>query len=50
MSEKIRSNDAGWTRHVERLLDAVLAKPEVAIMTGEKIADWYSQQVPPPKG
>lgn len=23
MSEKIRSNDAGWTRHVERLLDAV---------------------------
>lgn len=33
----------------ERLLDAVLAKPEVAIMTGEKIADWYTEQIPAPK-
>jgi allantoinase len=32
----------------ERLLDAVLAKPEVAIMTGEQISDWYRAQVPPP--
>ena len=30
----------------EKLLDAVLAKPEVQIMTGEKIAQWYSSQVP----
>ena len=34
----------------ERLLDAVLAKADVAIMTGEKIADWYTQQIPAPKG
>ena len=30
----------------EKLLDAVLAKPEVQIMTGEKIAQWYTSQVP----
>jgi peptidoglycan/xylan/chitin deacetylase (PgdA/CDA1 family) len=30
----------------EKLLDAVLAKPEVKVMTGEKIADWYTAQVP----
>ncbi|MEY4018540.1 MAG: hypothetical protein RLZZ189_2338, partial [Pseudomonadota bacterium] len=30
----------------EKLLDAVLAKPEVKVMTGEKIADWYTSQVP----
>ena len=30
----------------ERLLDAVLARPEVAVMTGERIADWYAAQVP----
>ena len=32
----------------ERLLDAVLAKSEVAVMTGEQVADWYRAQVPPP--
>jgi len=32
----------------EKLLDALLAKPQVKIMTGEKIAQWYSQQVPAP--
>ena len=32
----------------ERLLDAVQAKTEVAVMTGEQVADWYSAQVPPP--
>jgi peptidoglycan/xylan/chitin deacetylase (PgdA/CDA1 family) len=30
----------------ERLLDAVLAKPEVRVTTGERIADWYAAQVP----
>ncbi|MEK9775464.1 MAG: polysaccharide deacetylase family protein [Quisquiliibacterium sp.] len=33
----------------ERLLDAVLSKPRVGVMTGEAIADWYSAQVPAPK-
>jgi allantoinase len=32
----------------ERLLDAVLAKTEVAVMTGEQVADWYRAQVPAP--
>mgnify|MGYP003333139859 CR=1 FL=1 len=31
----------------EKLLDHVLAKPEVAIMPGVEIADWYSAQIPP---
>jgi len=30
----------------EALLDAVLAKPEVKVMTGVDIADWYARQVP----
>ena len=30
----------------EQLLDAVLAKPEVAVMTGGQIADWFTAQVP----
>jgi len=34
----------------ERLLDAVLSKPRVGVMTGEGIADWYCAQVPAPKG
>ncbi|MGE0314758.1 MAG: polysaccharide deacetylase family protein [Lautropia sp.] len=32
----------------EALLDAILAKKEVAIMTGGAIADWYRAQVPAP--
>jgi peptidoglycan/xylan/chitin deacetylase (PgdA/CDA1 family) len=32
----------------ERLLDAVQAKTEVAVMTGEEVADWYRAQVPAP--
>jgi peptidoglycan/xylan/chitin deacetylase (PgdA/CDA1 family) len=32
----------------ERLLDAVLAKSEVAVMTGVEVADWYRAQIPPP--
>jgi peptidoglycan/xylan/chitin deacetylase (PgdA/CDA1 family) len=32
----------------ERLLDAVLAKSEVAVMTGEQISDWYRAQIPAP--
>lgn len=32
----------------ERLLDTVLAKPQVGITTGEAIADWYAAQVPAP--
>lgn len=30
----------------EHLLDAVLAKPDVKLMTGAQIADWYRLQVP----
>ena len=30
----------------EQLLDAVLAKPQVKVMTGERIADWFAAQVP----
>lgn len=30
----------------ERLLDTVLAKPQVKVATGEAIADWYATQVP----
>jgi peptidoglycan/xylan/chitin deacetylase (PgdA/CDA1 family) len=30
----------------EQLLDAVLAKAEVSVMTGEGIADWYKAQAP----
>jgi hypothetical protein len=33
----------------EQLLDAVLAKPEVAVMTGGAIADWFTAQVPAPR-
>jgi len=33
---------------LERLLDAVLAKPELKILTGAQIARWYATQVPPP--
>jgi peptidoglycan/xylan/chitin deacetylase (PgdA/CDA1 family) len=32
----------------EKLLDHVMALPEVAIMPGVQIADWYAAQVPPP--
>jgi peptidoglycan/xylan/chitin deacetylase (PgdA/CDA1 family) len=32
----------------EKLLDAVLAKPEVAVMTGEQIADCYAAQIAAP--
>lgn len=32
----------------EALLDAIVGRPEVAIMTGAGIADWYAGQVPPP--
>jgi peptidoglycan/xylan/chitin deacetylase (PgdA/CDA1 family) len=31
----------------EKLLDHVMALPEVAIMPGVQIADWYAAQVPP---
>ena len=34
----------------EKLLDHVLSKPEVAVMPGVDIADWYTAQVPPKKG
>jgi len=33
----------------ERLLDAVLAKPEVRVLTGAQIAHWYAEQIPPPE-
>ena len=33
----------------EALLDAILAKPDVEILTGEGIADWYCAQVPAPR-
>ena len=32
----------------EKLLDYIQSRPEVKIMTGEDIADWYRGQVPPP--
>lgn len=32
----------------ERLLDAIMAKPEVSVMKAGDIADWYSAQVPRP--
>ncbi|MEZ5729715.1 MAG: polysaccharide deacetylase family protein [Burkholderiaceae bacterium] len=32
----------------EQLLDAVLGKPEVTVMTGEAIADWFAAQVQAP--
>jgi len=32
----------------EKLLDYIQSRPEVKIMTGEDIADWYRAQVPPP--
>ena len=32
----------------EQLLDQVLAQPDVAIMQGVQVADWYAQQVPHP--
>jgi len=31
----------------EKLLDHVLAQPEVAVMPGVQVADWYAGQVPP---
>jgi len=33
-------------RSSKQLLDAVLARPEVSVMTGERIADWFTAQVP----
>jgi len=32
----------------EKLLDAIIAKPDVVVMKAGEIADWYTQQVPAP--
>lgn len=32
----------------ERLLDEIVGKPEVSVMTGAQITDWYAAQVPAP--
>ena len=32
----------------ERMLDLLMATPEVCFVTGEQIAQWYSAQVPAP--
>ena len=34
----------------EKLLDHVLAQPEVAVMPGVEVADWYAAQVPAARG
>jgi hypothetical protein len=32
----------------EKMLDLLMATPEVCFMTGEKMSQWYSSQVPAP--
>jgi hypothetical protein len=32
----------------EKMLDLLMATPEVCFMTGEKMAQWYASQVPAP--
>lgn len=35
--------------YLERMLDLLMASPQVTFMTGSQIADWYLRQVPPPQ-
>ena len=35
--------------YYERMLDLLMASPQVRFMTGGQIADWYTAQVPAPQ-
>ncbi len=35
--------------YLERMLDLLMKSPQVTVMTGSQIADWYTAQVPPPQ-